>query len=551
MRKSALLLLLLCLVLACTVRGDDVSAAETKTEDPKAEESGPSPELIAAASATPEGEYFFFEAFGSDWGKRWIKNSNSKYDGEWLLSENYSETPEDSGLMMNSAGKLHAIAAKVDPAAEVKDETLVIQYEIKARNGVGCDGAYLKLLQKDVVSDLAKFDNDARYTIMFGPDQCAQTNKVHFILQHQNPVSKKWEEKHAKTTPGVVLNDRMTHLYTLIIRPDNSFEILVDLENRVKGNLLKDMDPPVNPEKMIDDPEDKKPADWVDEAKIDDPEAQKPDDWDESAPEYIQDMDAKQPDGWMTDEPLRVPDPEAKKPDDWDDEEDGDWEAPIIENPKCKVGCGEWQRPNKKNPAYKGVWYPPKIDNPAYKGPWAPRKIENKNWFEDLHPHNMFPIGAVGIELLSNTGGIIFDNILITTSEEKAKSFAMATWKVKNTAENAKSGRGSGSFTESVTQSIQVFQDQVLELYDEQPVVVLSVAGVTMVVIVLFFYLCCCISDAPAPPAPVASRKKTDEPTPDDEPEEEEDDGADDEIEEISTSGAKGSKPKKKTSRKD
>mmetsp|Transcript_39603 Transcript_39603/g.61786 ORF Transcript_39603/g.61786 Transcript_39603/m.61786 type:complete len:164 (+) Transcript_39603:46-537(+) len=163
----------------------------------------------------------------------------------------------------------------------------------------------------------------------------------------------------------------------------------------------------------------------------------------------------------------------------------------------------------------------------------------------------MFPIGAVGIELLSNTGGIIFDNILITTSEEKAKSFAMATWKVKNTAENAKSGRGSGSFTESVTQSIQVFQDQVLELYDEQPVVVLSVAGVTMVVIVLFFYLCCCISDAPAPPAPVASRKKTDEPTPDDEPEEEEDDGADDEIEEISTSGAKGSKPKKKTSRKD
>ena len=33
----------------------------------------------------------------------------------------------------------------------------------------------------------------------------------------------------------------------------------------------------------IDDPEDKKPEDWVEEAKIDDPNAKKPDDWDESA----------------------------------------------------------------------------------------------------------------------------------------------------------------------------------------------------------------------------------------------------------------------------
>lgn len=32
---------------------------------------------------------------------------------------------------------------------------------------------------------------------------------------------------------------------------------------------------------MMDDPEDKKPEDWVDEAKIPDEKATKPDDWDE------------------------------------------------------------------------------------------------------------------------------------------------------------------------------------------------------------------------------------------------------------------------------
>lgn len=51
-----------------------------------------------------------------------------------------------------------------------------------------------------------------------------------------------------------------------------------------------------------------------------------------------------------------------------DDEEDGEWEAPQINNPKCKaVGCGEWKPQIIQNPAYKGKWTPPLIANPKYK----------------------------------------------------------------------------------------------------------------------------------------------------------------------------------------
>lgn len=51
-----------------------------------------------------------------------------------------------------------------------------------------------------------------------------------------------------------------------------------------------------------------------------------------------------------------------------DDEEDGEWEAPQIDNPNCKaVGCGEWKRPSIKNPNYKGKWTAPLIANPDYK----------------------------------------------------------------------------------------------------------------------------------------------------------------------------------------
>ena len=37
------------------------------------------------------------------------------------------------------------------------------------------------------------------------------------------------------------------------------------------------------------------------------------------------------------DKPQHIPDPDAKKPDDWDDEIDGEWEPPQIDNPDYKV----------------------------------------------------------------------------------------------------------------------------------------------------------------------------------------------------------------------
>ena len=109
---------------------------------------------------------------------------------------------------------------------------------------------------------------------------------------------------------------------------------------------------------------------------------------------------ACRPDTWEPDEPLQIPDPTAEAPADWDSDEDGEWEAPLVPNPKCKPsGCGEWKRPQVANPAYKGKWVQAKIDNPAYVGKWAPRQIDNPAYYYDAAPHDVMPIGGVGIEL--------------------------------------------------------------------------------------------------------------------------------------------------------
>ena len=72
-----------------------------------------------------------------------------------------------------------------------------------------------------------------------------------------------------------------------------------------------------------------------------DPEATKPDDWDESEPRTIIDEDAEMPDGWLEDEPDMVSDPTAEKPEDWDDDLDGEWEPPLVDNPKCADAPGK------------------------------------------------------------------------------------------------------------------------------------------------------------------------------------------------------------------
>ncbi|KAK4168501.1 Calreticulin family-domain-containing protein [Cladorrhinum sp. PSN259] len=392
----------------------------------------------------------FLEQFTDDWDKRW-KPSHAKKDtkgaeeewayvGEWAVEEPtvYKGIEADKGLVVKNAAAHHAISAKFPKKIDPKGKALVVQYEVKLQNGLECGGAYMKLLRDNKALHQEEFSNATPYVIMFGPDKCGHTNKVHFIFNHKNPKTGEYEEKHLTTPPSAKIV-KTTELYTLIVHPNNTYAIQQNGEEVKAGSLLEDFSPAVNPPKEIDDPKDTKPDDWVDEARIPDPDAKKPDDWDEDAPYEIVDEDATQPSDWLTNEPLTVPDPEAQKPEDWDDEEDGDWIAPTIPNPKCAdvAGCGPWSKPMTKNPDYKGKWSAPMIDNPAYKGVWAPRKIKNPDYYEDKTPANFEPIGAIGFELWTMQNNILFDNIYVGHSVDDAKKLAEETFFKKHPVEEA------------------------------------------------------------------------------------------------------------------
>jgi len=122
------------------------------------------------------------------------------------------------------------------------------------------------------------------------------------------------------------------------------------------------------------------------------------------------------PDDWVDEK--QIADPNASKPEDWDTEEDGEWTAPMIDNPKYK---GEWKAKRIPNPEYKGEWVHPEIDNPDY--------------FDDPKVYKFDDISLVAVDLWQVKAGTIFDNIIIADSKDEADALAKKTWAKLKVAE--------------------------------------------------------------------------------------------------------------------
>lgn len=203
----------------------------------------------------------------------------------------------DEGVQTSQDARFYGMSAPLTVPFDNQGKDLVLSYTVTHEQELDCGGAYIKLLPPGF--DAKKFGGDTPYAIMFGPDVCGHsTRKTHVIFTYkgENLLTKK--SVRCET-------DRLPHRYTLIVHPDNTYEVLIDEAKVESGSLPEDWD--FLPPKTIKDPKAKKPSDWVDEAEIPDPADVKPAGYD--------------------DVPAQIPDPNAKMPEDWDAEEDGEWES--------------------------------------------------------------------------------------------------------------------------------------------------------------------------------------------------------------------------------
>ena len=349
------------------------------------------------------------------------------------MDEGIQSSPKDQA-------RFFALSAPLDSEFNNVGKDLVLSYTVKHEQNLQCGGAYIKLLKKGALKlscsrglfllllthtpppltrssyppsppfspfsfpgyEPKKFqggEKETEYAIMFGPDLCGtSTRRTQVIFNYNGKKDGKLNNLQCKDQ-GKIETDRLSHRYTLIVRPDNTFETQIDGVKDISGSLYDKFDFLLP--KMIKDPAASKPSDWVDEAEIPDPSDTKPEGYDAI--------------------PRTIPDASKKKPEDWDDEEDGAWEAPTIANPDFK----EWVQKKIPNPAYKGVWVHPEVANPEFK--------------DDKTVYNVCKDGCtgVGFELWQVQAGSIFDDIYVGDSVKEAEDFAAATFDKKKDGEKA------------------------------------------------------------------------------------------------------------------
>ncbi|XP_014243004.1 calreticulin [Cimex lectularius] len=334
--------------------------------------------LLLTLFSVAFAELYFQDKFSdASWEERWVYSEHSgKEFGKftWTAGKLFNDAEKDKGLQTSQDARFYAISTKF-PSFTNKGKTLVVQFRVKHEQNIDCGGGYVKLF--DCSLDQKNLHGESPYEVMFGPDICGSTKKVHVIFSYKGRNVLVNKDIRCK-------DDVFSHFYTLVVKPDNTYEVLIDNEKVESGNLEDDFD--FLPPKMIKDPEAKKPEDWEDNPTIDDPTDSKPEDWDK---------------------PATIPDPEANKPEDWDTEMDGEWEPPQIDNPE-----------------FKGEWKPKQIDNPNYKGPWIHPEIENPEYSPDNELYVRKELCSVGFDLWQVKSGTVFGNLLITDDVELAKKEA-------------------------------------------------------------------------------------------------------------------------------
>jgi calreticulin len=332
--------------------------------------------LLCALVGASMAEVYFEDDFSQgSFGDRWVESTHKGSDaGKWVQTAGKYPGDEaaDVGIQTSEDLRFYQLSAEIDNEFSNKDKTLVLQYSVRHEQKIDCGGAYVKLLPAGL--DQQDFNGDSEYSIMFGPDICGTgTRKVHVILNYKG-------ENHLIKRNIQCKTDEDNHVYTLIIEPDQTWRVLIDNEEAAAGDF-EEWD--FLPSKTIKDPSVSKPDDWDDDEEIDDPEDSKPSDWD--------------------DVPAQIVDPDAEKPDDWDDELDGEWEAPLIDNPE-----------------HQGEWSPRRIANPSYKGPWTHPEIDNPDYEADDSIYAFASHKYVGIEIWQVKAGTIFDNFLVTDDPDVA-----------------------------------------------------------------------------------------------------------------------------------
>jgi len=188
------------------------------------------------------GRIIFSEQFGADWEQRWVKSEEvvkGGKQGKWTASagERWTNNAiEERGLMTDDDMASFRISATFDSASNT-DRPLIVQYQVKHDKEPRCGGAFLKVGPS--LEDPKHFGDPTPFHIMFGPDTCGPSSKrTQLIFAREGRAELKTDDLPYKQDDG------LSHLYRMVLLPNNTVIVDVDQENIYQGSLSEDWEFP-------------------------------------------------------------------------------------------------------------------------------------------------------------------------------------------------------------------------------------------------------------------------------------------------------------------
>ncbi|KAK2955848.1 putative Calnexin like protein [Blattamonas nauphoetae] len=342
--------------------------------------------LLALASA----KVYFAEEFDKTWRSRWVESATQQTNISlgrfgWDAGRYYADWEMSMGLKLTEDKKNYIISAKLPEEFDNEKKPLIFSYTVKCESDPGPTGLYMRLYSENL--DQTNLSSADPFEIEFGPEYEGIVGAhLHFSIRSNGTLYHLKESFHLP-------KDEFTHMYTMILRPDCTYEVRVDDEMKLNGRIQDDF-PGILPPKEIPDPAAVKPSDWVDNPEIPDPTYVKPENWDDRQ---------------------TIPDPKrATKPPTWDSD------------PRNKGK--EWKQPEIFNPNYMGLWRQRYIPNPEYKGDWVAPNITNPDFDRILQSTYRHKINVIGLDVFALKAGPIFDNVFLGDDWFEWRDFASKTF---------------------------------------------------------------------------------------------------------------------------
>ena len=133
------------------------------------------------------------------------------------------------GLMTTEDRKYYSISADMNKTFSNEGKNLIISYTLKMERDIGEGGAFIKILPEGL--DQEQFTSDDTYDILFGANIVKRLSaRIRLNIRRGD---KYWEMNDTIICPL----DELTHMYTLIIRPDCTYEIRIDGNHSSTGRF--------------------------------------------------------------------------------------------------------------------------------------------------------------------------------------------------------------------------------------------------------------------------------------------------------------------------